>query len=119
MMLSMIQQGLNSRLHEAPRARVQRLLLTPDDSLGVGVLIEVFAELSPRERVQLLDAGYGDVFAAGGFAMFDEGGIDLAGAEDNSVNGGVGVDGTGFVGGIGDDPLEVRFAGEVDEVGTG
>lgn len=55
----LVQQRLDSRLREAPRARVQRLFLAPHDVLGVRVHVEIFFELGPRERVELLDAGDG------------------------------------------------------------
>lgn len=42
MMHGLIQQRLNPRLREAPRARIQRLLLAPNDRLGVLVHIQVF-----------------------------------------------------------------------------
>ena len=43
MMLGLIQQGLDSRLGEAPRARVEGFFLCPYDGFGVGVGVEVFA----------------------------------------------------------------------------
>jgi hypothetical protein len=119
MMLRMIQQSLNPRLHKAPRPRVQRLLLTPHNSLRVGVLVEVFAQLGPRKGVQLLDACDGDVFAALGFAVLNERGVHLARAEDDAVDGVVGVDGAGLVRGVGDDPLEVGVADEIGKVRAG
>lgn len=42
MMHGLIQQRLNPRLREAPRACIQRLLLAPNDRLGVLVHIQVF-----------------------------------------------------------------------------
>jgi hypothetical protein len=35
--LSLVEQGLDARLHETPRACVEGLFLTPDDGLRVGV----------------------------------------------------------------------------------
>jgi hypothetical protein len=78
MVFGMIQQRLDPGLHKAPCARIQWFLLTPHDRLCVGVLVEVLAELGPGEGVELLDTCDGDVFAALGFAVFDEGGVDLA-----------------------------------------
>jgi hypothetical protein len=118
-MLRLIQQRLDPRLHKTPPPRVQRLLLTPNDRLGVLVLIKVISELCPGEGIELLDARDGDVFATGGFAVFVEGGVDLAGAEDDAVDGVVRVDGAGFVRRVRDDPLEVGVADEVFEVGAG
>ena len=45
--------------------------------------------------------------------VFVEGDVDLAGAEDHTVDLVMGQDGIVVVGGVGDDPLEVRLAGEV------
>ena len=61
----------------------------------------------------MLDAGDGGgvYFALG--AVFVQGDVDLAGAEDHAVDLVVGEDGVVVVGGVGDDPLEVRLAGEV------
>ena len=113
MMFRIIQQRLDPRLREAPRARIQRLLLRPDDRLGVGVLVEVLAELGPGEWVKLLDAGDGGFveFVLG--AVFVEGDVDLAAAEDYAVDFFGWGDVVGLVGGVSDDPLEVGFAGEV------
>ena len=49
--LGLIEQGLDSRLSEAPGTGVEGLLLTPDDVLGVWVHVEVLLQLSPREGV--------------------------------------------------------------------
>lgn len=46
-------------------------------------------------------------------AVFVQGDVDLAGAEDHAVDLVVGQDGVVVVGGVRDDPLEVRLAGEV------
>lgn len=46
-------------------------------------------------------------------AVFVEGDVDLAGAEDYAVDLVMGKDGIVVVSGVGDDPLELRFAGEV------
>ena len=45
--------------------------------------------------------------------VFVEGDVYLAGAEDYTVDLVMGQDGIVVVGGVGDDPLEVRFAREV------
>ena len=62
MVLGAIEQGLDSRLGETPCTGIERFFLTPNDSLGVGVSVEIFLQLLPRERVQLLDTGDGGVF---------------------------------------------------------
>ena len=118
-MLCLIQQRLNTRLHETPRSRIQRLLLTPHDRLRVRVLVEIVSQLCPWEGIELFDACDSGVFLAFGFAMFDKGGVDLTGAHDDAFNLVVGLDGAGFVRRVGDDPLEVGVAGHVFDVGAG
>ncbi len=87
MKLRLIQQGLDPGLREAPRARVERLLLRPDDRLGVGVLVQILAQLGPGKGVELLDAGDCDVVEGGvGGSVFVQGDVDLARAEDYSVD---------------------------------
>ena len=120
MMLRLIQQRLDARLGEAPRAGIQGLLLGPHDGLGVGVGVEVFTQLGPGKRVELFDAGDGgggEVFVGG--AVFVQRGVDLAGAEDDAVDFVVRFDCRVGVGGVGDDPLEVGVAGEVFDRGAG
>jgi hypothetical protein len=78
MVFGMIQQRLDPGLHKAPCARIQRFLLTPHDRLRVGVLIQILAQLGPGEGVELFDTCDGDISAALGFAVLDEGGVDLA-----------------------------------------
>lgn len=51
-------------------------------------------------------------------AVFVQGDVDLAGAEDYAVDLVVGEDGFVIVGGIGDDPLEVGVASEVFDGGA-
>lgn len=118
MVLRLVEERLDAGLGEAPGARVERLLLRPDDGLGVRVHVEVLAELGPGERVELLDAGDG----GGGELVFGavlvQGDVDLAGAEDDAVDLVRGEDGVVFVGRVGDDPLEVRLAGEVFDGGA-
>ena len=50
-MLCVVEQSLNPRLREAPRACIQWLFLSPHNVLGVGILVEIFLKLSPREGV--------------------------------------------------------------------
>ena len=119
MMLRLIQQRLDPRLHEAPRPSVQRLLLTPHDGLRVRVLIEVVAQLCPWKGVELFDARDGGVFLAFGFAVLDEGGVHLAGAHNHAFDLVVGFDVAGLVRRIGNDPLEVGVPGHVFDAGAG
>lgn len=115
-MLRVIQQSLNSRLRERPGARIQRLLLAPNDRLCIRVAVEVLFQLRPWEWVELLDTGDGGVGQVVLLAVFEESGEDLAGAEDDAVDLVVRVElefGVFFVGGVRDDPLEVTVASEV------
>lgn len=114
-----IQQRLDPRLHEAPRARVQRLLLAVHDVLRIRIAVQVVAELGPGEGVQLLDARNGHVLELGLLgAGLDERGVDLSSAEDDAVDALVVVDLACLVGGVRDDPLEVRVARELFNVGA-
>ena len=116
--LGFVEQGLNARLGEAPGAGVEGFFLAPDDGLGVGVGVEVLAELSPRERVELLDARDGRVADLLGRAVFVERDVDLAGAEDDALDRRGLINGASGVFGIGDDPLKVGVAGKVFDRGT-
>lgn len=78
MVHGLVQQRFDARLHVAPRARIQRLLLAPDDVLRVRIAVQVLLELLPGERVHLLDARYGCVVDSMRGAVFLEGGVDLA-----------------------------------------
>lgn len=109
----LIQQRLNPRLGETPRASIKRFFLGPHNSFGIGVLIQVLFELGPREGVELLDAGDGHGIKFVLSAVFVEGGVDLARAEDDAVNFVVGSDGVVGVGRVGNYPLEVGVACEV------
>lgn len=107
-----VQQRLDARLSETPRARIKRLFLAPNDVLGVRVHVEVFLELGPRERVELFDTGDGCVLVLLVCAVLVEGNVDLASTEDDSLN--LFRRGNGFVMfRVRDDPLEVGFTGEV------
>lgn len=117
--LRLVEQRLDARLREAPRARVQRLLLRPHDVLGVRVRVQVLLQLLPGEGVQLLDARDGCVFDALVGPVLVQRGVDLARADYDAGDVLGGVDFAGGVGGVRDDPLEVRVAGEVGEVGAG
>lgn len=112
MMFRLIQQSLDAGLSETPSAGVERLFLAPNDVLGVGVHVEVFLELGPREGVELFDAGDGGVFVFFGGAVLVQGDVGLAGAEDDALDLFGRGDGV-VVFRVGDDPLEVGFAGEV------
>lgn len=61
MVLCLVEQGLYSGLDETPGSGIERLFLTPDDVLGVGVAVKVLLKLLPGEWVQLFDTGDGGV----------------------------------------------------------
>jgi hypothetical protein len=84
--LSVVEQSLDTGLSEAPGTSVERLLLAPDDGLGVRVLVEVLLELLPREGVQLLNAGESDVVNVVVRSVLVKGSPDLASAENNTLN---------------------------------
>lgn len=88
MVFGLVKQRLNPWLHKAPSACVQRLLLAPDDGFGVGVHVEILSELSPRERVQLLNASDGGILEVVNVArsVFVQSSVGLTGTENDSVN---------------------------------
>jgi len=110
-----VQEGLQTGLGVRPSTGVQRLLLAPDNVLGVGVAIQVLLQLSPGEGVQLLNTGDGSVADTLGITVLGEGSVDLARAQDNTLDLLRGLDG-GTVSRVGDDPLEVRVASEALQV---
>lgn len=110
--LGLVEQGLDSWLDETPGTGIERFLLAPDNILSIGVAVEVLLQLLPWEWVQLFnsgDSGVGDVV---GGTVFLEGSVDLARAENHTFDLLGLVNGVSVLG-IGDDPLEVRFAREV------
>lgn len=116
--LGCVEQGLDARLDEGPGTGVQRLLLAPHDVAGVGVAVQVLAQLVPREGVQLLDTGDGRVANAVGLAVLDERGVHLARADNHALDLLRCVDGVA-VGRVADDPLEVRVVAESLDVRAG
>ncbi len=76
-MLGLIQECFNTGLREAPCTCIQRLFLCPHDCLSIGVLVEILSKLSPREGVQLFDAGDGSLVVLVLSAMFVKSDIDL------------------------------------------
>jgi hypothetical protein len=117
--LCLVEEGLDAGLGVAPGAGVEGLLLGPDDGLGVGVLVEVLAQLLPREGVELLDAGEGDVVDVVGGAVLVQRGVHLARAQHDAVDLVVRLDLAREVRRVRDDPLELRVADKLVEVGTG
>lgn len=113
-----VQQGLDTWLDERPSSGVQRLLLAPDDVLSVGVAVEVFLQLSPREGVQLLHTSDSGVADAVGLTVLEQSGIDLSRADDHALDLLGRVDGSA-VSRVADDPLEVGVIGESLNVRAG
>ena len=68
--------------------------------------------------MQLLNTGDGGVADTLGITVLGEGSVDLARAQDNTLDLLRGLDG-GTVSGIGDDPLEVRVTSEGIQIGAG
>ena len=100
----------------APCAHVEGFFLTPDPFLsGLGVTGDDFGEEVVVEGVELFDpddGGVGDVLFG---AVLDEIVVDLAGAEDETVD----ALGLGFEGVVVEDFLEGGVAGEVCGGGDG
>lgn len=119
MVLRVVQQRLDPRLSEAPRASIERLLLRPDDILRVRVAVEVLFELLPGEGVQLLNAGDGHVADVIVGAVLVQRGVDLACAKDDTRDLFLGLDVAARVRGVLDDPFEVRLASELVDARSG
>jgi hypothetical protein len=69
--------------------------------------------------VQLLNTGDGSVAETVGLTVLDKGGVDLARAHDDTLDLLGSLNGLGLVGGVTDDPLEVRVTGEGLQVRAG
>lgn len=122
MVFGLIEQSLDTGLRETPSTGVQWLFLAPNDGLGIRIRVQVFLQLGPGEGVELFDTGNSGLGQLVLDAVFVEGGVDLTRAEDDAVNlflGGELDVVAWLVGWVGDDPLEVRFAGEVLDIGAG
>lgn len=113
-----VQDGLDTRLREGPRAGIERLLLAPDDGLGVGVAVEVLLDLLPWEGVELLDTGDGRVSDALVEAVLVQRGVDLAGTQDHALDV-LWLGGGAAVLGLGDDGAELGVADELVDGGAG
>jgi hypothetical protein len=106
MVLSVVEQSLDTGLGEAPGTGVERLLLAPDDGLGVRVHVEVLLKLLPREGVQLLNAGESDIVDVVLRSVLFESGPHLTSAENNTLNLVRRLDNTSLMRRVGDNPLE-------------
>lgn len=116
--LGLVEQRLDTRLRETPRTGVQRLLLCPDDGLGVGVRVQVLLQLLPGEGVELLDTCDGHVVDLVVCAVLVQGRVHLARAHDHTVDLVWGLDRVGLVGWVTDDPVELRVTRKVLNVGA-
>lgn len=117
--LGLVEKSLDTRLSKAPSTSVERLLLTPDDGLGVGVAVEVLLELLPGEGVELLKTGDGDVVDLVVSAVLVQGGVDLARAKNDTVDLLLGHEVAIGVLGVLDEGAELGvLAGEVLNVGA-
>lgn len=91
--------------------------MTPHNGLRVLVGVKIFLELLPREGIELFNASNGSVLDALVGTMLRQRSIDLTGTDDDAVDL-VRLGDAFTVFWIGDDPLEMRFASEVFEVGS-
>ena len=91
--------------------------MTPYDGLGVRVHIQILLELLPWEGVELLNASDCGSVKLLTSAMLVKGSINLTGAEDYAFNLCRFFDGLAMLR-IWDDPLKMRFASKVLNVGT-
>jgi hypothetical protein len=114
----LVEERLNSRLSEAPSARVQRLLLAPHNIPGVRVAVQVLLQLGPWERIELLDTSDGNIFDLVTGSVFGESGVDLSGAENDAFDLVMVLNRLTMLR-IRDNPLEVRLASKVFNVRSG
>jgi len=117
MLAALAKDGLHPWLNVAPGTSIQGLLLGPDDVLGIGELFEFVAELSPREGVQLLNTGNGDVVDIVRGTVLVEGSVYLSGAYQKALALLRGLDSVSVLR-IGNEPLEVGVTGKVLDVGA-
>lgn len=110
--LGNVQDRLDTRLREGPRAGIKWFLLTPHDGLGIGVAIEVLLDLLPREGVELLDTRDGCVGDALVEAVLVQRGVDLASTQDHALDV-LGLGGGSAVLGLRDDGTELGVANEL------
>jgi hypothetical protein len=85
--------------------------LTPNDSLSVRIHVQVLFQELPWERVELFNTGEGGVFDVVVGTVLAEGGPNLSGAENYTLDV-LGVVDSFAVFRIGDDPFELRVTSE-------
>lgn len=108
-MRGLVQESLNTGLREAPSTSIERLFLSPDNGLGVGVHVEILLQLLPREGVQLLNTSKGNVVDFVLSTVLVESSPDLTSAENDTVNLLWSLDSTSLVFWVRDDPLETSI----------
>jgi hypothetical protein len=113
MMFSVVQESFDSGLRKRPCTSVERLLLTPNDILGVRILVEIFLQLLPRKGIELLDTSDSSILETIGFTMFVKSRIYLTGAENDTLNFLMRSNISSLMLWVFNDPLEVRLASEV------
>ena len=69
-----------------PRALIFRLFLAPNEARGIGVALQRHFQKSLGERIQLFDAHDGDVAPFGLAAFLQEVIVDLAAAQNHSLD---------------------------------
>ncbi len=116
---SLVQQRLDAGLREAPGPGVERLLLGPDDSVGVRVHVQILPQLLPREGIELLNASDGYVVDLVVVAVLVQRNVDLPRAQYHTLDLVRLLEGSSLVAGVWDDPAELRIAREVPDVGAG
>ena len=99
-------------LNEEPGALVLRLVLTPHQIGGIGILFELGAKSLVREGVELLDAHDGHIVGTLVLALFDQVEVDLARADDDAFDL-LGLD----LPGLADDGLKAAFGELGDRAG--
>ena len=84
--LRVVEQSLDTGLNKRPGTSVERLLLTPDNALGIRVAVEVLLQLLPWERSELLDSCDGDIGELLLLTMRVKSSVGLTSAHDNALN---------------------------------
>lgn len=112
MVIGLVQDGLDTWLGEGPGTSIERLLLAPDDGLGIWIAVQVLLDLLPWEWVELLDTGDGGIGDAVVCAVLLQCGVDLAGTQDHALDVLWLGDGDAVLD-IRDDPAELGLVGEL------
>ena len=108
-----VHDRLDPRLNVLPGSTIQRLFLTPNDGLGIGIPVQILLDLRPREWVELFQASNCSIPDAVVLPVFVESSVYLARTENDSLD--ILRRGDGVVGmlGIWNDVLELRVTCEL------